>query len=244
VVPTNADTYTVRGAEPVFTIGLLSNYEGVIYETRTAVVKKINQRPLNIFKYGGTVGTSFVISLQGGDGTGAVTETLTGLSSLTGCAISNHKLSATEQKQGFCEVRVVKAGDQNYFAETETAQLYFMAYVNNQPTGQVGSGSTIGLNGATSFETSTVSPPAITGFSALTISKSAGGTFTITGSGFTGSISVKFWRNKVIVTTSGNGTTIDIPVLDIANIGATSGRIAVITAAGEAVSVDSLTVTP
>jgi hypothetical protein len=244
VIPTNADTYTVRGAEPVFTVGLLSNYEGVIYETRTAVVKKINQRPLNIFKYGGTVGTSFVISLQGGDGTGAVTETLTGLSSVTGCAISNHKLSATEQKQGFCEVRVVKAGDQNYFAETETAQLYFMTYVNNQPTGQVGSGSTIGLNGATSFETSAVSPPAITGLSALTISKSAGGTFTITGTGFTGSISVKFWRNKVIVTTSGNGTTIDIPVVDISNIGATSGRIAVITAAGEAVSVDTLTINP
>ena len=244
VVPTNADTYTVRGAEPVFSIGLLSNYEGVIYETKTAVVKKINQRPLNIFKYGGTVGTSFVISLQGGDGTGAVTETLTGVSSLTGCSISNRKLSATEQKQGFCEVRVVKAGDQNYFAETETAQLYFMAFVNNQPTGQVGSGSTIGLNGVTSFETSTVAPPSITGLSALTISKSAGGTFTITGTGFTGSISVKFWRNKVIVTTSGNGTTIDIPVLDISNIGATSGRIAVITAAGEAVSVDSLTITP
>lgn len=244
VVPTNADTYTVRGAEPVFTIGLLSNYEGVIYETKTAVVRKINQRPLNIFRYGGTVGTSFVISLQGGSGTGAVTETLTGLSSLTGCAISNHQLSATEQKQGFCEVRVVKAGDQNYFAETETAQLYFMAFVNNQPTGQVGSGSTIGLNGVTSFETSTALPPSITGLSALTISKSAGGTFTITGTGFTGSISVKFWRNKVIVTTSGNGTTIDIPVLDISNIGATSGRIAVITSAGEAVSVDSLTITP
>ncbi|CAN2210044.1 Concanavalin A-like lectin/glucanases superfamily [Candidatus Nanopelagicaceae bacterium] len=244
VVPTNADTYTVRGAEPVFTIGLLSNYEGVIYETKTAVVRKINQRPLNIFKYGGTVGTSFVISLQGGDGTGAVTETLTGVSSLTGCAISNRMLSATEQKQGFCEVRVVKAGDQNYFAETETAQLYFMAFVNSQPTNQVGSGSTIGLNGITSVETSTVLPPSITGLSTLTLSKGAGGTFTITGTGFTGSISVKFWRNKVIITTSGSGTSIDIPVLDIANSGATSGRIAVITAAGEAVSVDSLTITP
>ena len=244
VVPTNADTYTVRGAEPVFSIGLLSNYAGVIYETKTAVVRKINQRPLNIFKYGGTVGTSFVISLQGGDGTGAVTETLTGVSSLTGCAISNHQLSATEQKQGFCEVRVVKAGDQNYFAETETAQLYFMAFVNSQPTNQMGSGATIGLNGITSVEVSTVLPPSITGLSTLTLSKGAGGTFTITGTGFTGSISVKFWRNKVIITTSGNGTSIDIPVLDVANSGATSGRIAVITAAGEAVSLDSLTITP
>ena len=244
VVPTNADTYTVRGSEPVFTIGALSNYQGVIYETKTAVVNKIRQRALNIFKYGGTVGSGFVIQLQGGDGTGAVTETLTGVSTLTGCAISNRILTASEQKQGYCEVRVVKAGDQNYFAETETAQLYFMAFVNSQPTNQVGSGATIGLNGITSVETSTVLPPSITGLSTLTLSKSAGGTFTITGTGFTGSVSVKFWRNKVIITTSVNGTAIDIPVLDIANSGAISGRIAVITAAGEAVSVDSLTITP
>ena len=243
-VPTNADTYTVRGAIPVFTVGLLSNYEGVIYETTTAVVNKARQRALDLNLYGGVVGSPFLISLRGGDGTGAVTETLTGVSSLAGCAISNRFLTATEQKQGFCEVRVVKAGDQNYFAETQTAQLYFMAFINNMPSGITGSGATIGLNGITSVETSTVLPPSITGLSTLTLSKSAGGTFTITGTGFTGSISVKFWRNKVIVTTSVNGTSIDIPVLDIANSGATSGRIAVITATGEAVSVDSLTITP
>lgn len=243
-VPTNADTYTVRGAIPVFSVGLLSNYEGVIYETTTAVVNKARQRSLDLNLYGGVVGSPFLISLRGGDGTGAVTETLTGVSSLTGCAISNRFLTATEQKQGFCEVRVVKAGDQNYFAETQTAQLYFMAFINNQPTGQVGSGATIGLNGATSLETSTVQPPAITGLSTLSLSLAAGGTFTITGSGFNGSITVKFWRNKIIVTTSGNGTTINIPVSSISSVGATTGRIAVITVDGQAVSADTLTITP
>jgi hypothetical protein len=244
VVPTNADTYTVRGATPTFTVGSLTYYEGVIYETTTATVNKINQRALNIYMYGGVVGSPYLIYLAGGSGTGTVTETLTGVSSLTGCAISNHFLTASEQKQGFCEVRVVKAGDQNYFAETQTVQLYFMAYINNQPTGLVGSGSGIGLNGLTSVETSTVLPPSITLLSTLTLSLSSGGNFTITGTGFTGSISVKFWRNKVIDATSGNGTSIVIPVSSIASAGATSGRISVITAAGQAISVDSLTITP
>jgi len=102
----------------------------------------------------------------------------------------------------------------------------------------------LGLNGATSFETSTAQPPSITALSTLTLSLGAGGNFTITGTGFTGSISVKFWRNKVIDATSGNGTTIVIPVSSISSAGATSGRISVTTAAGQAISVDSLTITP
>jgi hypothetical protein len=242
--PTNADTYTVRGNTPTFTLGSLDNYLGVIYETSTATVNKANQRPLNVFMYGGVVGSSYLIWLQGGDGTGAVTETLTGVSSLSGCAISNRFLTASEQKQGYCEVRVVKAGDQNYFAETQTVQLYFMAYINNQPTGQVGSGSGIGLNGATSLETSTVQPPSITSLSTLTISLSGGGTLTITGTGFTGTVTVKFWRNKTIDKTSGNGTSISVSASELSSIGATTGRVSVITSAGQAVSVDSLTITP
>jgi hypothetical protein len=244
VVPTNADTYTVRGNTPTFTIGTLDNYLGVIYETSTATVNKANQRPLNIFMYGGVVGSPYLIWLQGGDGTGSVTETLTGVSSLSGCAINNRYLTASEQKQGFCEVRVVKAGDQNYFTETQTVQLYFMAYINNQPTGQVGSGSTIALNGVTSLETSTVQPPSITSLSTLTISLTGGGTLTITGTGFTGTVTVKFWRNKTIDKTSGNGTSISVSATELSSIGATTGRVSVTTAAGQAVSLDTLTITP
>ena len=244
VIPTNADTYTVRGAVPVFTLGSIDNYLGVIYDTSTATVTKAKQSSLNIFAFGGLVGSQYLISLQGGNGTGAVTETLTGVSTLSGCAISNHYLSASEQKQGYCEVQVVKDGDQNYFSETQTIQLYFIAYLNNGVTGTTGSGSTIGINNKVSVETSTALPPSITSLSTLTLSLAAGGTFTITGTGFTGSITIKFWRNKAISATSGNGTTIAIPVSSIQSAGATSGRIAVITAAGEAISIDSLTINP
>jgi hypothetical protein len=244
VVPTNADTYTVRGNTPTFTLGSIDNYLGVIYETSTATINRANQRPLNIYMYGGTVGSPYLIWLQGGSGTGSVTETLTGVSSLSGCAISNRYLTVSEQKQGFCEVRVVKAGDQNYFAETQTVQLYFMAYINNHPTAQVGSGSTIGLNGATSLETSTVVPPAITSLSTLTISLSGGGTLTITGTGFSGTVTIKFWRNKTIDKTSGNTTTLTVSAAELNSIGATTGRVSVVTSAGQAVSVDTLTITP
>lgn len=228
-VPENADTYTVRGALPVFTVGSIDNYLGVIYETSTAVVNKAFQRPLNIFMYGGVVGSPYYIYLQGGSGTGLVTETLTGVATLTGCAINNHFLTAAEQKQGFCEVRVVKAGDQNYFSETQTVQLYFMAFIRNNPTNQSGSGSTIALNGQTSLtidDSSTVRVPRITGFS------KNGSTLTINGQGFGSSpVTVTFERYvdaAVAPTPTGGGTVITVTIPG----SAISGPVLVITSGG------------
>lgn len=243
-VPTNADTYTVIAEDPVFGLGSLSNYLNVVYETSTAVVNKAKQPALTVFLYGGTVGQAFPISVLGGGGDGAISETVTAGSSMTGCTITNHSLSATSTNQGFCRVYIVKAASQNYLSESVTVDMYFMAYINNQPTGQVGSGATIGLNGVTSFETSTVQAPSITGISTTTISLTGGGTLIITGTGFTGTITVKFWRNKTISKSSGDSTTISIPATELSSIGATTGRIAVITTNGEAVSVESLTITP
>ena len=158
-----------------------------------------------------------------------MTESLTGVSSISGCAVNNHYLTATEQKQGFCEVRVVKAGDQNYFSETQTVQLYFMAYVNNQPINQVGSGSTIGLNGKTSLtidDSSTVRVPRISGFS------KSGTTLTINGEGFGSSpVTITFERyvnavSQPTPTLGGTVITVTIPG------GAVSGPVLVITSGG------------
>jgi limonene-1,2-epoxide hydrolase len=55
---------------------------------------------------------------------------------------------------------------------------------------------------------------------------------------------VKFWRNKTLSKTSGDTVTISVSASELQSIGATSGRVSVITAAGQAVSVDSLTITP
>lgn len=243
-VPTSADTYTVIAEDPVFGLGALSNYVNVVYETSTAVVNKAKQPSLSVFLYGGTVGQAFPISVLGGGGDGAISETVTAGGTMTGCTISNHSLTATSTNQGFCRVYIVKAASQNYLSESVTVDMYFMAYINNQPTGQVGSGATIGLNGVTSFDTSTVQAPSITGLSTTSISLTGGGTLTITGTGFGGTITVKFWRNKTIDKISGDSTTISVSAAELASIGATSGRIAVITTNGEGVSVQSLTITP
>jgi hypothetical protein len=160
----------------------------------------------------------------------------------SGCGLDYRKLYTASQ--GTCSVTISRAATRNFTADTVTATVFFLAWVNSQPTNQVGNGSTIALNGATSLTIDTTTPPSITGLSTLTLSLSAGGNFTITGTGFNGAITVKFWRNKTVSATSGNGTTIVIPVADIATAGATSGRIAVITAAGQDFSVDSLTITP
>jgi hypothetical protein len=244
--PIDVETYTARGAELSFQIGATTNYQAVIYETSTLKITQANQDKLTLNLYGAVAGTPFTLQIGGGSGTGAITETVTVGGSALNCRVSNKVLSndtpATEQKT--CNVLITKASSRNYKEETLTATVYFMVFVNNQPTNQVGSGATIALNGITSFETSTVTPPGITGFSSLNISLSAGGTLRITGSGLTGTITVKFYRNKTVSATAADGTYIDIPISTIQSAGATTGRVAVITAAGEAVSVETLVINP
>jgi hypothetical protein len=252
-VPTNADTYTVKAADPVFSVGAASNYLNIVYETSTATINKANQRPLNIALYGGVVGSPFLILLQGGSGDGAVTETLTGVATLSGCAINNHFLTASEQKQGFCEVRVVKAASQNYLAETQTVQMYFMAFVNNQVTGQVGSGSTIALNGVTSFTVDSTAPPTITSISFVAGFRTMDPQFgfinvppywEITGTGFGAasntSTRVMFYRNKIVALAgfTSDGFVLSDTKIGVLNLpsGITAGRITVITPNGQAVS--------
>jgi hypothetical protein len=239
--PTDAGTYTVKASSLALSSGSLSDYQGVSYTDGSLLINRAQQSPLVIAQYAAVFGTPYQIMIYGGSGTGALTETVTAGTAL-GCTINGDTLTSTTV--GTCQLFATKARDRNYETATATAFVYFLNYVANQPSPSPSSGSGIALSGVTSVETSTVQPPAITGLSTLTLSLGAGGTFTITGTGFSGSISVKFWRNKVIAATSGNGTTISIPVSSIASSGATSGRISVITDAGQAVSTDSLTINP
>ena len=244
--PVDVETYTAQGTNLTFSIGAASNYVNVVYETSTLKITQANQNKLTLNLYGAVAGSPFTLQVGGGSGSGEVTETVTAGSTALNCRISNHVLSndtpSTEQKS--CNISITKASSRNFKAETLTATVYFMLFANNQPTGLVGSGSTIAINGATSLTIDTTTPPSITGFSTLTLTLSTSDTLTINGTGFTGSVTIKFWRNKVIVKSSPNTTTLQIPFSEIASLGATSGRVAVITANGEAVSVDSLTINP
>jgi hypothetical protein len=240
--PTNADTYTVSAADFTFTTGALSNYISVIYESSTAVINRARQTPLNISMYGAVVGSPFTITLLGGSGDGAVTEVLTGVSTAPNCAISNHILTSAATSISYCQLSVTKAQSQNYLLESSTVQIYFMTYLPSQPTGVVGSGSGIGLNGATAIIRDANVAPIITG---LSLSNGAvGSVISITGAGFyfanPSSLSIKFWRNVSALTytiVSDTSVSVTVPA------GATTGRILITTPNGLAAST-IFTVTP
>jgi hypothetical protein len=239
--PTASGVYQIVPSALTVATGSINNYVAINYINTNLTINQIAPIALNIpwinTSYPDTFTISFPIPAEAGN---FIISTTNGTAS--GCGLDYRKIYTTSQ--GTCFVTIARAATRNFTADTVTATVFFFSWVNSQPTNQVGSGNGIGLNGATSYSIDTTTPPSITGLSTLTLSLSAGGNFTITGTGFSGSITVKFWRNKTISATSGNGTTIVIPVLDIANAGATTGRIAVITAAGQDFSVDTLTITP
>lgn len=240
--PINVETYTARGANLTFQLGAESNYRAVVYETSTLKITQAFQNKLIINYYGAVAGSPFVIQTSGGSGDGAVTETVTAGSTATGCTVSNHVLSnsSPSTQQLTCNIIVTKAASRNFFAESLTATVYFMLMINNMPTNQVGSGSGIGLNGATALWVDPGATPSITG--PLTGTFNQNGTITITGSGFSlGPITVKFNRNQIvtgITAASDTSMTITIPA------GATSGYFSVTNVNGTAVSPNSINILP
>jgi hypothetical protein len=246
--PIDVDTYTAMGTNLTFLTGAASNYQAVVYETSTLKIIQANQDRLVLNLYGAVAGQPFTLQISGGSGTGAVTETLTAGSTATNCRLSNRVLSndngTSDQKS--CNVLITKAASRNYKVETMTATIYFMVY-QGQPTDQVGGGATIGLNGQTSLsiaDTNTVQAPIISSFSnSGTLDLGAGQTLSIFGSGFTGQVIVKFWRNKSTTSLTPTSTG-EIRVLpQQIPSGALSGPVTVILSNGAtAVSATSLTI--
>ena len=242
-VPTNADSYTVTVDTITMTTGLLSFYQNVIYQRSGLDITKARQAPLNVNLYGATFGLPFTVTLLGGSGTGAVTESLTAGSTATGCAIAAHVLTSTTT--GTCNLQVRKAASRNYLSETATAIVYFLNWVINQPSNQTGGGATIGLNGVTAITRDPNAAPTISSLSTYT--GQAGVTqILINGSGFnhldTSTIIVKFWRNVIAsgftVNAGDSVITVTIPA------GATTGKVTVTTPNGIAVSELAITITP
>jgi hypothetical protein len=248
VIPTNVETYTVSAATLTsLTVGSLSNYQGVIYETSTLTITQAKQPYLTVNYFGAIAGSSFTLYSGGGAGGGAITETVTAGGSGTNCAITGHVLSnqSGAAATSTCSILITKAASRNYKVETLTATIYFLAFANNQQS-QSGAGTTIGINGINTVSLDTTTAPTITGLSTYTLSLATNsGTFTITGAGFgLVPITVKFWRNKSLTVTSSDGSTLSIPIASITALTPTTGKVMVITANGIAVSIDSLTITP
>jgi hypothetical protein len=213
-------------------------------ETTTLQITQANQQPLRIAMYGASVGSSYTITTDGGSGGGLVTETTTAGSTASNCAINSRVLTMTSTVSSYCNILVTKAATRNYKVETATAQITFFLFI---PTASAptGGGAGIGIGGINTVTVDAVGAPTITSLSTTTISLSAGGSLTISGSGFgSSSLTVKFWRDKSVTITPSNGSTIVVPVADIAAAGGQTGRITVITVGGAAVSVERLTINP
>ena len=245
LTPTEVETYTVSSSALTFSSGVESNYVNVVRETSTLIINQANQQPLRIAMYGAFVGSSYTITTDGGSGSGLVTETTTAGSSASNCLINNRVLTMSSTVQSFCNILVTKDATRNFKAETTTAQITFYLFVPTVSTPAQGSGPNVALTGENDVTVDLVSAPTITGLSTLTLSLSAGGNFTISGSGFgLSQLTVKFWRNKSILVTSSNGSTLVIPISSIAALNPTTGKVVVVNGNGTAVSIDTLTITP
>ncbi|MEY4290479.1 MAG: hypothetical protein RL130_421, partial [Actinomycetota bacterium] len=74
VVPRDVESYTVSLGTIAFTVGSLSNYEGVTYETSTLQILQADQPELKLPPYGAVVGVPYTFVVEGGAGGGAITE--------------------------------------------------------------------------------------------------------------------------------------------------------------------------
>jgi hypothetical protein len=243
-IPTDVESYTVSSSALSFSSGVESNYVNVVRETSTLIINQANQAPLRIAMYGASVGSPYTITTDGGSGGGVVTETTTAGSTASNCAITSRILTMTSTVSSYCNILVTKVATRNFKVESATAQITFFLFI---PTvsAPAGGGPGIGIGGINTVTVDAVGAPTITSLSATTISLSAGGSLTISGTGFgSTSLTVKFWRDKSVTITPSYGSTIVVPVADIAAADGQSGRITVITLGGTAVSVERLTINP
>ena len=241
-VPTFVDSYTVSVDTITMTSGLLSNYQAVVFQRSGLDITQARQDSLRVNTYGATLGLPFTVTILGGSGSGARTQTVVAGSTATGCAISGDTMTSTSA--GACNLQIKKAYSRNYLTETITATVYFLLFVINQPAPAAGSGPNVALTGESDVTVDIDLAPMISSLS--TYAATAGVTsLLINGVGFNGSdplFELKFWRGI-----AGTGYTINPAKTQITvtvPAGTRTGKVTVITSKGLAVSEFALVITP
>jgi hypothetical protein len=150
--PTNAGSYRYTVTDIVISAGAsLDNYQGVVYESATVTINKAFQAKLSVGQYDAYPGiSSYPINVYGGTGLGLVTRTLVDTGT-AGCALSISAI-LTATQVGTCSVRAVKDGGVNYFAETTTATIYWITFINRYSTSGPTTPTDLGLSGSTAIE--------------------------------------------------------------------------------------------
>jgi hypothetical protein len=134
-VPTFVDSYTVSVDTITMTSGLLSNYQAVVFQRSGLDISQARQDSLRVNTYGATLGLPFTVTILGGSGSGARTQSLVAGSTATGCAIGGDTMTSTSA--GACNLQIKKAYSRNYLTESTTATVFFLLWVINQPAPDV-----------------------------------------------------------------------------------------------------------
>jgi hypothetical protein len=179
--------------------------------------------------------TSTTLLSTGGSDTGTVTYAYVPEGSTAGgCQLSGVDSSTlTVTSDGTCRIVATKAATENYLvAVSEIGSITFNPYISYLPVARPQEyPSEIVLVGKTEVIIQIDAPEIIT--SGTPTSQSVGGTVTLTGSGFTGTTSVKIKGVLVsFVVVSDTTLTFTVP----AELGGRSGRIVVENAAGISIS--------
>ena len=252
--PVQAGGYAISPSGYSLSVGSLSNYETVTYQTTFATVNRIAQSAQQIPFYSPSFPETMTVYTGGGSGTGAQIFSVLGGGSASNCTFDFRKL--TTNGTGTCSVQVVKLGDRNYLTDTASALISILLFVVNQPSPSAGGGPNIALTGETAIIRDPNAAPTISAVNYVAENCVGGGAFRICtpshweiiGAGFGANDNqntvVKFWRNQVVtwypaiseINWVVNDTKIWIRTVPV---GATTGKILVITANGMAVSTDN-----
>jgi hypothetical protein len=236
--PTNAGSYTITPSALTFSSGANSNYAAIIYSTSTLTINKAAQATLTVvtqYQPFNSNPTSTTLLTTGGSDTGTVTYAYVPEGSTAGgCQLSGVDSSTlTVTSDGTCRIVATKAATENYLvAVSEIGSITFNPYISYLPVARPQEfPSEIVLVGKTEVIIQIDAPAIIT--SGTPTSQSVGGTVTLTGSGFTGTTSVKIKGVLVsFVVVSDTTLTFTVP----AELGGRSGRIVVENAAGISIS--------
>jgi len=236
--PTNAGTYTITPSVLSFSSGAASNYAAITYRTSTLTINKAAQAALSVvslYQPFFSNPTSTTLLVTGGSDTGAVSYAyVPSLSTAGGCELSGANNSIiTVTSDGTCRIVATKAATDNYLAAvSDTGTVTFHFYISNFGTTRAQEyPSEIVLVGGTDVVYQVETPPVIT--SGTPTTQSVNGTITLTGSGFTGTTSVKTKGVLLaFVVNSDTSLTFTIPE----GLRGKSGRIAVENALGLSIS--------
>jgi hypothetical protein len=238
VKPTNAGTYTITPSDLTFSSGAASNYAAITYRTSTLTINKAAQAALSVVSlyqpfYSNPTSTTLLAT--GGSDNGAVSYTyVPSLSTAGGCALSGANNSIiTVTSEGTCRIVATKAETDNYLAAvSDTGTVTFHFYISNFGTPRAQEyPSEIVLVGGTDVVYQAETPPVISSASETT--QAEGGLITLTGSGFTGTTSVKI-KGLIanFVVNSDTSLTLTVPT----GLAGRGGRIVVENAKGISIS--------